>query len=213
MTNLSPHVAACEQLLKVLEPKSEIVVETIDTLERLEELWRIDSEAYGNCSLTLEEFSAWWRRYEFGSRNLISQGRIAASIGIYPLYPEQALLFSTGQMEESDLTPVTLTECEQCPVSDWYFSGIVVRNDLRGWGSPLPMLLKLGIGYWLASGHVAYPLSAWAIAEYSAGARLLNFLGFSKFKDGSLLPDGYDLYRLHLACEREALTVFRTRGL
>jgi hypothetical protein len=74
------------------------------------------------------------------------------------------------------------------------------------------MLLKLGIGYWLASGHVSYPLSVWAIAEYSAGERLLNFLGFSKFKDGSQLPDGYDLYRLQLACEREALTVFRTRG-
>ncbi len=70
MTNLSPHVAACEQLLKVLEPKPDIVVETIDTKERLEKLWRIDSEAYGNCSLTLEEFSAWWRRYEFGCRNL-----------------------------------------------------------------------------------------------------------------------------------------------
>jgi hypothetical protein len=31
MTNLSPHIAACEQLLEALEPKPEIVVETIDT--------------------------------------------------------------------------------------------------------------------------------------------------------------------------------------
>ncbi|MFB2983534.1 hypothetical protein [Microseira sp. BLCC-F43] len=52
MANLSPHVAACEQLLEALEPKPEIVVETIDTPERLEELWRILSVAYGNCSLT-----------------------------------------------------------------------------------------------------------------------------------------------------------------
>ncbi|RMH41272.1 MAG: hypothetical protein D6694_09155 [Gammaproteobacteria bacterium] len=41
---------------------------------------------------------------------------------------------------------------------------------------------------------LAFPLKLMAIAEYEAGARLLDFLGFEQTCDGGSMPDDCDLY-------------------
>lgn len=211
---MTPNELACQQGIALLSQiKPSLYIQHIDSIERLEELWRIDKQAYQDVSLELEEFSRWWQCYEFGSRVLIENDRIIASIGIYPIASEQALEFADGQITEGDLMPVSLSECEQVAQHHWYASGIVVSEDYRGEGSPLKTLLRMGLAYWMNSGHIAYPVSVMAIAEYEIGARLLSLFGFQKIRDGSTLPDGCDLYQLYLKSEQELRSLMRVKRL
>lgn len=212
MTIISPHIAACEEAIALFSrPHSKSELRSIANLEELEQLWQIDKEAYGDVSLEFSEFSQWWQRYELGSRCLWIDGKIQASIGVYPLYQQQAIAFAEGIIPEADLIPVTVPECEASPQQYWYASGIVVRPDLRGWAGPLRSLLQLGLGCWLDSGHVAFPLTITALAEYDVGERLLTMFGFSKARDKSEMPDGCDLYSLKLDSLSHARTVFRQK--
>lgn len=200
----TPNTLACEAVIDLLSSSHKAFrLQPVENLEELEQLWKIDKDAYGDCSLTLEEFSQWWQRYEFGSRCLWLESDLQASIGIYPLYQDQATSFMKGVIRESELTPATVAECEFEPKNYWYASGIVVRSDLRGWGSPLKTLLQAGLSSWLDSGHLAYPLTLLSIAEYEIGRKLLQFFGFEKVQDGSNLPDGCDLYAAHFDSRRE----------
>jgi hypothetical protein len=210
----SPYHQACEATIDLLnQPKPKLYIQPVASVEQLQQLWAIDKDAYLDCSLSFEAFKEWWERYEFGSRILLDRDRILASIGIYPLYAEQAAAFISGMIPESDLRPVTMAECEQNRQHNWYASGIVVAEHLRGWNSPLKTLLQLGLTYWLSSGHIAYPLNIWAIAEYEIGARLLNCLGFVKVRDGSTMPDGCDLYNAQFDSEKQIRSMLRAKGL
>lgn len=212
MTIISPNVAACQEAIELLShPQPRYQIQRVESLERLRELWEIDKEAYKDCSLEFEPFVEWWNRYECGSRNLLENDRIVASIGLYPLYAEQYQAFVNGWIKESALKPVTLTECEEEPVSTWYSSGIVVAEHARGWGSPLPILLNRGIRSWLDSGHLRYPLDLIAIAEYDEGARLLELFGFEKIRDKAEMPDGCDLYQVRFANRNAAIAQLRQR--
>ena len=193
----TPHTAACEEMIALLNPPR-IYLQHVEDLDRLRELFAIDQAAYNECSLEFATFRHWWERYDLGSRVLLSDNEIVAGLGIYPLATEQAIAFEQGRICEGDLLPVPIAECEAQPVHDWYISGIVVVNSLRGAGSPLRRLLRLGLSSWIDSGHVAYPLNLQAIAYSEAGRRLLELLGFAKIRVATELPDHCDLYKLRL---------------
>jgi hypothetical protein len=211
---MNPNELACQGAIALLDrPKLRYRVQVCQDLEQLRQLWEIDKEAYKDCSLSFEDFESWWNRYEFGSRILLEGDRIVAALGIYPISPEQHHAFVTGQIAESELKPVWFEECERNPQTCWYASGIVTAEEVRGWGSPLKLLLQTGPSYWVDSRHLAYPLNLVAIAEYEVGARLLNFLGFEKTSDGASMPDGCDLYQTHFSSEAELRSRLRQRGL
>jgi GNAT superfamily N-acetyltransferase len=193
----SPHIAACEELISMIEAPRAIYAQNIESESQLRELWEIDKAAYADCSLDFEPFLAWWKRYEYGSRNLILAGKIVASIGIYPLYAEQAEAFSLGKIRESELQPVLLHECEQSRVSHWYCSGIVVVPEFQNRGL-LRTLLQIGIGAWAATSHIQYPLSLYGLAEYKIGEKLFKKFGFQKVQDKSEMLDNCDLYKTEI---------------
>lgn len=211
----SPHVSACEQLAEMLSPqRSDLRIQSLTTLEQLQQLWKIDKQAYADCSLEFEEFLQWWTHYPLGSQCLMSDSEIVASIGIYPLMPEQWKAFCSGSLPEFELVPVSLDACEEMPQHYWYASGIVVIEELRGWGtSPLKTLLQYALSSWISSSHVAYPLHICAVAEYAIGAKILDYFGFVKQCDASEMPNGCDLYSISLDSQRQALHLLKFKGL
>ncbi|RMH41285.1 MAG: hypothetical protein D6694_09225 [Gammaproteobacteria bacterium] len=211
---LNPNELACQEAIALLDrPKPRYRLQVCEDLGQLQQLWKIDREAYKDCSLSFDRFREWWTRYEFGSRILLEGDCILAALGIYPISPEQYHAFSDGQIPENKLVPVPFEECEANPQSCWYASGIVTAEQVRGWGSPLKLLLQAGIGCWADSRHIAFPLKLMAIAEYEAGARLLNFLGFEQTRDGGSMPDGCDLYETRFNSESDLRSQLRKRGL
>jgi len=50
----------------------------------LHDLWAIDSEAYGEASITYEKFEDWWRSYPSGLRAIFFRTRVMGAIGICP---------------------------------------------------------------------------------------------------------------------------------
>lgn len=164
----------------------------VESVEQLRELWAIDKAAYQDLSLEFEPFLHWWSRYPMGARLLLFEGKIVASMGIYPLYPQQAETFIAGEIRESSLEPVMEAECQQ-GIQHWYFSGIVVVEQWRYRGLLLP-LLETKLKTWANSGHLAYPLTLCGLAEYGIGAKILDRLGFTLHRKGIEMPDGCDLY-------------------
>jgi hypothetical protein len=207
----TPHISACEELIRFMSPVGAIYATTIETEAELLELWEIDKEAYGDCSLEFQPFLDWWSRYPYGSRNLVFEGQIIASIGIYPLYKEQAEAFATGKIRESELMPVTLKDCEEFGADHWYCSGIVIAEPFQNKGV-LKTLLQLGIGAWETTGHIDYPLTLHGLAEYPIGEKLLSKFGFSKQKVGAEMPDGCDLYGVQIASSEHLEAMREARG-
>jgi len=208
---LTPHIAACEELIRMIEAPRQIYSQAIESESQLRELWEIDKVAYGDCSLEFEPFLRWWKRYGYGSRNLVLAGRIVASIGIYPLYPEQAKDFADGSIKESELEPVLLEECEELGVSHWYCSGIVIVPEHQNQGF-LRSLLRLGIGAWSATGHIRYPLTLYGLAEYRLGEKLFMKFGLEKIRDQTEMPDRCDLYSTEIPSMEQLEAQLHERG-
>jgi hypothetical protein len=214
MQSVSPLIFACEELSElVCSPRRHITVQPVESLAQLRQLWEIDKEAYGDCSISFERFQDWWERYPWGSRILLQDGIIQASIGLYPLSERQAIEFANGTIREEVLRPVTQAECAPNPQRYWYASGIVVVPHRRGESSPLRSLLKSSLPQWMESGHIAYPSEIFSLAEYEVGRRILTYLDFEKAKDGSELPDQCDLYRLKLKSKQQSLNLGQRKRL
>jgi hypothetical protein len=211
VTTHTPHTAACEELIQMMTPVGAVYAETIESEKDLIDLWEIDKQAYGDCSLAYEPFLEWWTRYPYGSRNLVFGGTVIASIGIYPLYQEQAEAFASGLIKESDLLPSLLSDCEMMGADHWYCSGIVIAQEFQHKGL-LKTLLSLGIGAWEATGHIKFPMTLYGLAEYEIGEKLLRKFGFSKAKEGSGMPDGCDLYKAEIASHEHLETMREARG-
>ncbi len=209
---LNPNKLACEEAILLLERNKRYRMQACQDLKQLRLLWEIDSQAYQDCSLSFERFCLWWERYEFGSRILVDEDNcILASIGIYPISSTQYRSFVNGQIPESDLLPVPLHKCQSRPQSYWYASGIVIAEEIRGWGGPLRTLLRMGLSHWFGSRHIAYPVHLAAIAEYEVGAKLLDFLGFQKTADKESMPNHCDLYQVCFSSEMQLRTEINSR--
>lgn len=217
MTSLvtPPSITAYRELTELTQPCAKMRVQHVESVEQLRELWAIDADAYGDCSITFECFQGWWERYPQGNTVVVSDSKIIASIGLWALTTEQADAFIEGEIAESALLPVTLNECQMVPQRNWYASGIVLKKPLRGnlKTNPIRLLLGSGVGDWVDSGHVAYPMRVLALAEYTEGENLLTRFNFMKIRSGSHLPDKCDLYSLQLHSQEETEQILRSRNL
>jgi len=184
-------------------------------LDQLRQLWQIDTEAYAECAIPFECFRRWWQRYPQGNTVVLDgNGLILASIGIWALMPEQFEQFTSGQIPESALLPVTLSRCEKTPQHYWYISGLLLRKEYRRRPtSPLEHLLKHAIPNWLSSPHVEYPIHVAAMAEYVDGDNLLENFGFTRKRHKEEMPDRCCLYQFTICSEEHAEEILRSRSL
>jgi hypothetical protein len=187
----------------------------LTSIHQLRQLWEIDADAYAECAIAFECFRRWWQRYPQGNTVILGDGgAIIASMGIWALAPQQFEAFTSGQIAESALLPVPLSQCEKFPQHYWYISGLVLRQEYRGRpSSPLRHLLKHGIPSWLYSTHTAYPMHVAALGEYVEGNNLLENFGFKLHQSQNAMPDGCALYLLTIESEEQAEAALKSRSL
>lgn len=214
MTSTTPAIAAYEELSQLIQPVH-FHPARITTIDQLRELWQIDDAAYQDCSLPFKVFRGWWQRYPLGITIILSEQKIVASLGCWPITPEQFDAFITGQIKETDLLPVPLSQCERSPQDCWYFSGVVLRPEFRGSvkKNPLLRLLRAGVGHWVESSHIAFPAKLAALGEFVEGENLLSSFGFSKTRDKSQMPDGCNLYTQTLPSEKPVEKLLSSYGV
>jgi hypothetical protein len=194
-------------------PQAVDTLHRISSIEQLRELWMIDGEAYEDCLLPFDVFETWWRRYEPGMTQVRRDGELIASIGIFPISPEQYTQFTTGVIAEAELLPVTLEECEVSPQQYWYFSGVVLIPELRGKKkAPLKLLLSVALEQWRTSGHIQYPVHNCAMAYSEEGEQMVKRFSFLQIPNSESFPDYCPLYQMTLDSEQELLNLIRRRG-
>jgi hypothetical protein len=217
MTHLTdnPTRIACEAITEISDhPLLGDTLHRINSIEQLKELWLIDGEAYQECNLPFDVFEDWWRRYEIGMTQVRRNGELVASIGIFPLSPQQYEEFTTGVIAEADLKPVTLDQCEYEAQQYWYFSGVVLLPRLRGKKSaPLKLLLKVALWQWLTSRHIRYPARNCAMAYSSEGEQMVKRFQFGKLPESEHFPDKCPMYQMISSSEYELSNLIKARGL
>lgn len=202
----SPAEIACGELVATMSPLH-LEIDHVRCENQLRELWQIDVQAYGDHSLDYQPFLHWWERYPYGSRCLTLDGKIVASIGIYPLSEDQAELFSSGQIGEGALQPVHLDDCEEA-VANWYFSGLVIVPEFQNRGI-VRRLVRFGVGQWMRSGHLKYPVNLYGLGQTEKGRKALELCGMRLLVPGRKLPDGLDLYHCNPRSAAELRSHFR----
>jgi hypothetical protein len=212
---ITPSVAACQEISTLIQGSVKFQTGHINRLSDLKQLFEIDADAYADCSLDFRTFQNWWQRYPRGNRIVSLGDRLVASIGIWALAEAQFARFTSGEICESDLRPVPLSECESCPQSFWYISGCILRPEYRGTirKNPLLSLLRFGVGDWIESTHASYPLKIVSLAEFVEGENLLKGFGFEPVKDAEEMPDGCTLYFLKIETEEEAEEMLSARNI
>ena len=213
-TIASPCLDAYQELSTLFSPAPKLRIRSVKDLEELRQLHEIDLDAYQECSLKFETFQGWWERYPDGNTvAFLDDTEILASIGLWAIPEHQSTAFIEGNIRETEFNPVSLEECEQTPQQHWYVSGIVLKKRLRGniKNNPIKMLLERSIGELFESRRVAYPLQILALSEYVEGENLLTRFSFIKIGDKTNMPDGCDLYSLHLNSEREVEHLLKSR--
>ena len=145
-------------------------IQNVENIEQLKQLWKLDMQAYHDCTITFPTFKKWWSCYPFGSKVYLENGEIVASIGLYPIEEGMAKAFRAGHISETDLVPLRLKECQRTPQKFWYASGILLNDALLKTdphrmlrNHPVKPLLQNGLQLWLASGHVDYPATLFAL--------------------------------------------------
>jgi hypothetical protein len=76
----------------------------IRSCAELHDLWAIDSEAYGQASITYEKFEDWWRSYPAGLWAIFFRTRVMGAIGIWPLSTSCAGLLKAARLKESEIS-------------------------------------------------------------------------------------------------------------
>lgn len=191
------------------EPLS-LSITPIVNLRQLRELWAIDNEAYGDCSIEMGTFQQWWETYPAGLKAVMRDRRIVAAYGLFPLSAEQAEEFQAGRISEAQLIPSNEIEVRRGADVVWYFSGVVLRQDKRKpRDSPLRMLLATGLSSWL-SRLSTFPVTICSLGFSPDGERLLKRFGFEKQAIVSP-PDNCPIYRLQASSKAEAVKILKGR--
>ena len=195
-------------------------IQNVATIEQLKELWRLDMQAYQNCTIPFKTFKQWWSHYPFGSKVYLENNAILAAIGFYPIEVTMALAFMNGELPETDLVPVRLRDCLRTPQHYWYASGILLNNTLldadphrRLRDHPVKPLLKNALHLWLGSGHMEFPAKLFALGLTPEGTNMLCRFGFSETRSAEAMPDHCGLYDLTLTSTEQVLKVLAGRSL
>ncbi len=211
----NPCLIAIREALRDFSPDDELQklrIGLIRTPSQLEDLWAIDNTAYGEASITMEQFRAMWEAYPLGLRVLFYGNEIIGAIGLWPLDEVWADKLKQAKIKESQLAASIMRPFVKKPAKYWYISGIVLRTQLIG-GRCIKVLVSQGIGAWLKEAKISYPCEMLALASSASGRALLERFGFLLYQKESIMPDGFPLY-LHDAASRSIfVTHLKARNL
>lgn len=192
--------------MKALSSQTNYTIDFIATREQLQELWELDADAYDECSIGFEIFQSWWMAYPRGLTTVCSEKKLVGAMGIWPISPEQYQEFVSGRIREEELIPVSEAVCSIQPQSHWYFSGSVIKPEIRRLKSrPIKLLLEAAVGYWCSSGHIAYPVFSCALGYSLEGRRMLNRCKFRLTHAASIMPDNCPLYQFSANSQQEII--------
>jgi hypothetical protein len=106
----NPCLAAIRDALRnfCADDRQQLRVGPVRSPAELEDLWAIDSAAYGEASITYEKFQDWWSSFPLGLWALFFRNRIMGAIGLWPLSPRCSRLLKSAQFKESQLIGRTM---------------------------------------------------------------------------------------------------------
>jgi hypothetical protein len=210
----NPCLAAIRDALRnfCADDRQQLRVGPVRSPAELEDLWAIDSAAYGEASITYEKFQDWWSSFPLGLWALFFRNRIMGAIGLWPLSPRCSRLLKSAQFKESQLIGRTMHSHLNSPARSWYVSGIVLRPQLIG-SRAIRVLLSQGIGSWLKSPNVAFPCELLALAYSTQGQALLEGFDFFRIQNGAAMPDHVPLFGLELDTRQQFLSLLKGKGL
>ena len=210
----NPCLAAIRDALRnfCADDRQQLRVGPVRSPAELEDLWAIDSAAYGEASITYEKFQDWWSSFPLGLWALFFRNRIMGAIGLWPLSPRCSRLLKSAQFKESQLIGRTMRSHLNSPARSWYVSGIVLRPQLIG-SRAIRVLLSQGIGSWLKSPNVAFPCELLALAYSTQGQALLEGFDFFRIQNGAAMPDHVPLFGLELDTRQQFLSLLKGKGL
>jgi hypothetical protein len=178
----------------------------------LEDLWAIDSAAYGEASISYEKFQDWWSSFPLGLRALFFRNRVMGGIGIWPLSNRCTRLLKAAQLKESQLIGRTMRSYLDSPARFWYVSGIVLRPQLIG-SRAIRVLLSQGMGSWLKAPNIEFPGELLALAYSAQGQALLEGFNFFRIQNAAAMPDHVPLFGLELDTREQFVSLLRAKGL
>lgn len=170
-------------------------IDLVDSEERLQDLYRLDCQEYGESNVDYPTFQDWWAKYDLGIRVAMLENEIAGAIGVWALDRDSIRRFIAGQIRESELQPLPHETLEAIGSEFWYISGLVIQPQFRGQlNSPLRLLLNGGVGQILNGGKIKYPAHVYALGSSPYGIALLSKLGFEQIKTADEMPDRAGLW-------------------
>jgi hypothetical protein len=183
---------------------------SVSSSDELAQLWTIDKSAYGEASLTYEQFAGWWCAYPSGLLVLHWDQRIGGAIGLRPLSGRAAARFTNGKMKEANITGRMMHRFRQIPAHKWYISGMVLRPDLSGTCSWQGNAIAAVLNQWRRplpkSTRIPLALSPWPESEL-----LLGSFGFYCCQKAHAMPDGFALYALDVASRDDFASLLQAR--
>lgn len=181
----------------------------IATQGELHRLWQIDCSAYGERSITFEQFHAQWLAFPHFPKALFFQNEIAAAIGILPTTEARMKDFAEGRVSESSLQDDPLGQFMIGNVNAWLIDGMV-RNPKFPMAATRELVCS-SILSWINDGLASYPLNIYAIGQNRRGMNLITRAGFKLIKTAESLPDGMPFYVLHVESEAQLLRLLLER--
>jgi hypothetical protein len=197
------------EALATISSLPEFAARDIATQKELYRLWQIDCAAYGERSITFEQFHAQWLAFPHFPKALFYQNDIAGAIGIMPTTETRMKDFAEGRIREADLQNDDLGQFMTGSVNVWLIDGIV-RNPKYPRTATRELLCS-SILSWIVDGLIRYPLNIYAIGQNRHGMNLITRAGFKLIKTAESLPDGMPFYVLSAESEAKLLRLLLER--
>jgi hypothetical protein len=188
------------------------VTRTIANRAELEQLWALDSSAYGICTIGFEQLQDWWRAYPNGITALFHQTTILGAIEIWPLSSAVADQLCAGELNERDITADQMRPFVAAPCRHWYLSGFMLRTMQRKTAAVKALIIGTCSNF-VANFHFQFPMTILALGYSKEGICFLRRFGFRKLQNRVSMPDRCALYALRIDTWEDGVRFLRSRCL
>jgi hypothetical protein len=185
---------------------------TITCQSELERLWKLDSSAYGNCSIPFDQLLDWWQAYPNGITALFHKAAIQGAIEIWPLSNTIAQKLYAGEISEREITADQMRPFVQAPCAHWYLSGMMLRTMHRKTAA----IKAIITGTWsifVSQSTFQFPITVAALGYSKEGICFLRRFGFRKLQSANVMPDRCALYSLQIDSWEDGVRFMRSRCL
>jgi len=185
---------------------------TIANASELYRLWKVDSSAYGHCSIPFEQLLEWWRAYPNGITALFHKSEIQGAIEIWPLGNSVAQKLCAGELSEKEITADQMRPFVDVPCAHWYLSGMMLRT-LQRKTAAIKAILAGTCSSFVAHSQFQFPMTILALGYSKEGICFLRRFGFRKLRSEKAMPDRCALYSLHIDTWEAGVRLMRSRCL